>query len=398
MQLRDYQEEGVAFLLPLRRAFLVAPAGSGKTIMAATAVARVARAGQRVGWLANTKEQCEQAVKAIQGCPGPEGVDFTVACAAGLPDFSNCDIIVVDEAHHSMAPSWLESIAKSGAIICGFSATPWMPDEERNDRLREFFCVFHTIERERVLAGGHIVEGKVWVHDIDEPGVFNAEVEAQVAREAAAQAQRFPVLFGNPAYLQASQIVSRATTVYAAFEARAMRARVVLEEHAKRIRWRLTQETLQANGNRNSKIVSLATSAMEAGESVLLLVGSIEHGELLAARIPGAVMCHSKMGAKKRREAIERTRMGENKVLVATSLADEGLDVPIFSCLVLAAGGRSAAKLEQRAGRVLRPHESKRNGGVIHDFLDRGIKMGHVQAMARTRTFVKLGYEPEIVK
>ena len=401
MELRDYQEEGVAFLVPRRRAFLVAPAGSGKTIMAATAVARKVLPGQKVGWLANTREQCEQAEKAIRSCPGPEGVEFLIACAAGVPDLSGCDIVVIDEAHHAFAPETYRAslgTAADTAILWAFSATPWVADPARNDWLREFFREFHTIERERVLAGGHIVPGKVFVHDVDQPGFFDPQVEEQTAREAAVQAQRFPVLFGNPAYMGASQIVNAAKTVGDKQEALKARARLVFEEHAKRIRWRLTQEVLQNNINRNDKIILLAIAAMEAGESVLLLVGSIEHGQRLSESIPGAVMCHSKMGAKKRREAIENSRNGVTRCLVATSLADEGLDVPIFSTLVLAAGGRSSAKLEQRAGRVLRPHETKSSGGVIHDFLDRGVKMGYVQAMSRIRVYSKLGYDPEIVR
>ena len=83
-------------------------------------------------------------------------------------------------------------------------------------------------------------------------------------------------------------------------------------------------------------------------------------------------------------------------MLFSSSLADEGLDVPRASVLVLAAGGRSAGKLEQRAGRVLRPFEGK-SAGVVHDFLDRGCLFGHAQARARTKVYEKLGYHPEVV-
>jgi superfamily II DNA or RNA helicase len=108
------------------------------------------------------------------------------------------------------------------------------------------------------------------------------------------------------------------------------------------------------------------------------------------------VLVHSKVGAKRRREIISAFRSGALRVLFATSLADEGLDVPRASVLVLVAGGRSAGKLEQRAGRVLRPFQGKESG-VIHDFMDRGAVFAQAQARARWKVYEKLGYSPELV-
>lgn len=139
---------------------------------------------------------------------------------------------------------------------------------------------------------------------------------------------------------------------------------------------------------RNCRILSLAN---EAPGSVLVLVSTIEHGEQLAAEIDGAVLVHAKLGKKKRAAAIEGFRSGEIRCLIATSLADEGLDVPRASVLILASGGRSAGKIEQRAGRVLRPHEGK-EFGLVHDFTDRGSVMGAAQARAREKTYRSLGY------
>jgi superfamily II DNA or RNA helicase len=80
--------------------------------------------------------------------------------------------------------------------------------------------------------------------------------------------------------------------------------------------------------------------------------------------------------------------------MIATSLADEGLDVPRAAVLILAAGGRSASKIEQRTGRVMRPHESKEIG-TIHDFADEGASFAHAQFKARMKIYKKLGYTIE---
>ncbi len=77
--------------------------------------------------------------------------------------------------------------------------------------------------------------------------------------------------------------------------------------------------------------------------------------------------------------------------MIATSSADEGMDVPRASRLILATVGRSASKLEQRTGRVLRPFDGK-DRSIIYDYADRGAAMAYWQHLARLRTYKKLGY------
>lgn len=365
--LRDYQASAVEFLAPRQFAFIQAPAGSGKTVIGAEAVARRVRPGSKVTWIANTREQVEQACTAIGRTQGPDGVTFEVCCAAAEPDTSTTDILVFDEAHHAPAATWLKLTKdlKPSCVVWGLSATPFGEDPERNEQLRGLFREFHTIARELVEASGHLSKGKVYIHDLDTPGQFDADIDREVAAETIRRCARFRNI---PRF-----------------------------EHERRVRWQITQEYVQKNEARNSAAVYLTRRESTAGESVLVLVFSIEHGERLAERIPSSVLVYSKLGLKKRRAAIEGFRNGENRVLLATSLADEGLDVPRASRLVLVAGGRSAGKLEQRAGRVLRPFEGK-TGGIIHDFQDAGALFANAQANARFRVYERLGYDPEIVR
>mgnify|MGYP002145152819 CR=1 FL=1 len=162
------------------------------------------------------------------------------------------------------------------------------------------------------------------------------------------------------------------------------------DEIRKRTLWTLAQEIgIFENARRNARVVEIARE--HAADSTLILVGSIDHGQLFTEQLPGAVMAHSKMGAKKRRETIEAFKAGDLRCLVATSLADEGLDVPCASVLILAAGGRSAAKAEQRTGRVLRPFDGK-ECGVIHDFHDHQHYFLEAQSKARGKLYTSLGY------
>lgn len=352
MQLRDYQQRAVNFLQNKQRGFIVSPAGSGKTIMAAAAAAKCFPFGARITWLANTKEQVMQAYTAAARM----SLEISAHCVAAQPDCSQADLVIVDEAHHMPAATWSATVGKAKGLIWGFSATPWSGDQERDAVLHSFFQNFLHIPREEVLAHGSITEGRVLVHDLDWPGEFNESINTLTAIETERRCRRFPF--------------------------------VPRDEHERRARWQATADAVKGNDVRNSRIVDLATN--EAG-SILVLVSTVEHGEQLAARIPESQLVHAKLSKKRRDAAIQQFRDGTLRCMIATSLADEGLDVPRAGVLILAAGGRSAGKLEQRAGRVMRPHEGK-TFGVVHDFSDRGAALAHSQFLARARTYKKLGY------
>lgn len=358
MNLRPYQIEAVDFLVKWPRAFVIAPAGSGKTVIGAAACAKVLRPGDRVAWLANTREQCAQAETALQRAGVEEPM---VACVAAQPDLTGYTIVVIDEAHHSPAATWAALIRSTSQArhLWGLSATPWSDDRERNLSIQDTFLEFIEIDRADVMAGGHLVPGHVHVLDIDWPGAYDEEIEPRVERE-----------------------VLRRTRMFRA---------IPEHEHKSRVIWQYTSDHLRNNASRNAAIIHTAGQEMAKGETVIILVGSIEHGEHLADEIVGAACVHSKLGAKKRRELTDALRDGSLKCAVATSLLDEGADFPRASVLILAAGGRSATKTIQRAGRVMRPHAGK-TCGLVYDFADRGLKFAHAQWKARLRVYKDLGY------
>ena len=370
MELRDYQWEAIAWLALHFPGLLHAPAGSGKTVIGANAVAVAIRhkVAENIVWIGNTIEQCQQARDALREAGALAGGDvrLRVCCSAANPDLRSADLVVFDECHHIPAQTWVALITqvKPTAIVWGLTATPDHENPFRNAVVNAAFPHRFTVDRERLVAAGHIVGGRVQMHDVDVPGAFDAEIEAFTVQETRRRVRRFPLV--SPG------------------------------EHYRRAKWQVTQEFIQENENRNSSIVSLAQSAADDGDSVLLLVHSIAHGSLLVARLSGASLVHSKVGARARGELVQGFRDGSLRILCSTSLADEGLDVPRASILVLAAGGRSGGRVEQRVGRILRPFEGK-TGGTVHDFLDRASVFGYAQARARMKVYEKLGYHPGIV-
>ena len=136
---------------------------------------------------------------------------------------------------------------------------------------------------------------------------------------------------------------------------------------------------------RNAGICIEARVLVEGGGRVLLLVKLVDHAYTLAALLCAAgVDAAALVGEIKpaeRAELVERMRSGTVEVVVATSLADEGLDAPRLDSLIMAAPSGNLGRVEQRIGRVCRPHEDGLDPVVV-DVVD---SFGPYQGYARRR-------------
>lgn len=134
------------------------------------------------------------------------------------------------------------------------------------------------------------------------------------------------------------------------------------------------------------------------GRSVLVLCGRIAYGKALIDILSGlgvpSTLLTSDTGRNARREALDKARKGEIKVLVATSLADCGLDVPLLDTLYLAFPGRSTNLTHQRIGRVLRRAPDKGEPLVI-DVVDDFVPTLFSQALHREAAMKTYGELPK---
>lgn len=359
MKLRPEQEQAVAWISRKRRACIVAPAGSGKTVIAAGALdavisAKVRERPVRVGWMANTIEQCEQARRALDGFPATANLDVKIRCAAANTDWSDRDVLVVDECHHCTAPQWGESIATCLGAVWGFTATPETGNDERDTMFRDFWQNIHTISRASVI---HTLSSAsvTW---LDASDIMAGQIVEQETDRMVRYRGRFwkgdeGQLWGQCAWLCAV-------------------------EHG-----------IVNNKERNKAAIQ---AALSHSEPTLVLVNQVEHAQWMADQLPNSVACFAKMGKKKRKAAMEDFKAGKVQRLVATSLADEGLDLPVAAVLVLVSAGRSEIKTVQRTGRVLRIHEGKQ-GAIIYDFKDTFHGLMRKHAQKRRDIYAELGYK-----
>ena len=149
------------------------------------------------------------------------------------------------------------------------------------------------------------------------------------------------------------------------------------------------------NLDRNKIITKIAYNMYIRDKHILMLYKNIKHGEklldMVSKRIGGKVKPFTIKNPKtnkdvtvrvrnvellsgnddtvKRLAVFEAVKAGFCRCLIASTIADEGLDLPILDTLILAGGGKSSTRAFQRIGRVIRLHEGKTKG-IVFDFTD----------------------------
>jgi superfamily II DNA or RNA helicase len=108
------------------------------------------------------------------------------------------------------------------------------------------------------------------------------------------------------------------------------------------------------NEHFNGNVASTANYLVGNNMSTLVLVKQINHGKILNDLIPGSILVTSNLSKLRREKAISDLRTKTIKCMIATSLADEGLDIPTLDAALMAGGGASSTRVHQRVGRTLR--------------------------------------------
>ena len=345
--LRDYQERAVMALVNRTQGCAIVPCGGGKTVIGTAAVARI---GQPAIILVHTHDLVEQWATTVRDALGIEaGIvaggkldlrDVTVATVQSLITLDEATrrklgarfgTVILDEAHHAPASVFREVLSwLPGKYRFGLTATP-----ERSDGLTPMLhlCIgpeLFRIDHQELVAAGHLVVPRV----------------VPIATGATTDAEKHAAIVGD----------------------------------------------LATDPDRNRLIVDLVAREARAGCSVLVLSGRVDHCQRLAKLISQAgveaVALTSRVAKKKRTDILDRLRDGSLKVVCATSLADEGLDVSRLERLVLATPARAEGRTIQRLGRLMRPHPGKRTP-VLYDLVD-NIPLARRQFAARQRAYRKV--------
>jgi len=114
------------------------------------------------------------------------------------------------------------------------------------------------------------------------------------------------------------------------------------------------KECIVNNERLNNHVADTANHIVSKGMSTLILVQQYAQGQYLEKLIPGSRFITGETKLAKRNESLEDLRQKKLQCMIATSLADEGLDIPTLDTAILAGGGKSSTRLHQRIGRTIR--------------------------------------------
>jgi superfamily II DNA or RNA helicase len=368
--LRPYQIEPVDWLTKQERGLLVAPAGSGKTRMALTALSRIRNPDSRFLWLAHTREQVAQA-QAAQADVCPD-LNIEYGCYAGMDDSVTLGIrythIICDEAHHLAKTSWGKVIKEADfKFLWLLTATPFSGDWESDQFMRSLFKEYHVLDVADVREAGGLVPTRVnWYKTSSmEDDALQKRVDKLVDHKIE-HMLRYNKNLGHTAALQ------RAT-------------------------WAVNHTHGIVHSNqRNSAVIRALNDCLKIPDSrILILVNHVEHAENLInldqENLADALV-HGKTPLKQRKEKLKQFTTGDRKILLGTaSLFGEGFDAPMLSHLINAAGGKSPIQIVQRAGRSSRVADGKSMGYVV-DFSDFHLRTLHKHRVLRGQIYNSLGY------
>lgn len=371
-RLRPYQKAAVAAVVSRyreqkqRRLLLYLPTGAGKTVVAASIIKElVGRAGLgRVLFVAHRREILDQTARTIeqhlpsvsiqieQGERTARGhADVTIASVQSLVkrkeryDPQGFSLIICDECHRALAPSWEEVIeyfhtrAKQDTLLLGMTATPRRTDGK--SALDVFGQTAFEISRADLEDLGYLVPMRYF-------------------------AVRSDLSLGKVKLAGGDFQVGALSKVMDAPATRALAVKAWLEQGV--------------------------------GKRTIAFCAGVEHAQHLAEDFASLGIRAAKIDGKTkdRGEMIRSFARGEIQVLTNYGVLTEGFDDPEVACILMARPTTSPLVYTQCIGRGLRPASGKIDCAVI-DMVDRSthqLQYGAAQLAGLPRKWHCRGADP----
>lgn len=341
---RPYQQKAMIKLIGAgEEGIMVAPAGSGKTIMGLSLIPIL---GQPTLWITHTNALYQQTLDRVKQCLPTLSDDDIGIIAAGkwklgnvitigmvqtmvknlskLTSISNnFGMVVVDEAHHSPATTFTKVVANLNPYyLYGLTATPY-----RRDKLDELMFQ---------ILGDVIVN--ITVKEVrDYGGIVLPTVKYRAIRSGPLKIDGENILITN-------------------------KIQTILKHY------------IVNNQRRNAIIVGDILKEALDGNYCIVLSDRRQHCEnlfeLISMSWEKTGIATGKYSKKYVREQVKRFEDDEISVLVTTySLLGEGFDVPKLNRAFISMPLRAEGRVEQLIGRVQRSYPGK-SDSVVYDYVD----------------------------
>lgn len=333
--IRAYQELCIeqvrqAILAGHRKILVVAPTGSGKTVIAAQIVKLAAEKFNRSMFLAHRRELVNQCAGKLVSF----GVDHGILMAGEFPygaadvqvasidtvrarcittnkmPLPNSDVVVVDEAHRSLAPTYITLINHYGdRVVIGLTATPIRGDGKGLGHVYDYMVLCPSIQE--LIDLGHLVRPRTFAPTI--PDLTGVPIDkGDYEKKALERAMNKRSLVGDVVTHWHRLASDRPTIVF-------------------------------ASGVKHS--INLRDEFRKAG--------------VTAAHVDGDTSIED------RAKVVHDLKVGDVQVVTNYAVFTEGFDEPTLSACVLARATKNLGLYLQMAGRTLRPAADKEDSLII---------------------------------
>ena len=355
IQLRHYQSQGIARLLSKAQGMIVLPCSAGKTVLGAGAIVAIGRTTIVLVYTGDLLDQWVEEVRGLGVEPGIVDGDHkqldapvVVASVFSLAPLLEADpslgarfgFVILDEAHHAPAVTTQKCLRYLTARNrLGLTATP--DREDGHGQLVDWSfgprLLVKTVQE--LVAGGFLMMPKLEVIETD----FEFDGDPDTDRK----------------YL---------TKLH----------RAIVNDEA-----------------RNALVAERALWEVQAGETVLLLANRKDMcrklGKMLEKMGVDARVTVSTTKKSARKTNLRDLKSGDAPIVIATSLADEALNVKRLSRIILAFPETARGKTVQRVGRLTRLFEGKEP--KVIDVVDPRVKTLANRAAARRRSYRSIGMD-----
>lgn len=156
------------------------------------------------------------------------------------------------------------------------------------------------------------------------------------------------------------------------------------------------KEGIVLNEARNELVASWSEKFASKKWPTLVMVRQLWHGDNISSmlrerNVPHAFV-HGQMPTSEVERQKERLVEGKIRVLIASPIFGEGVDVPSIRALVIADGGQSTANVLQKIGRGLRRKDGDNRVDVV-DFADTSHRWLAVHSQNRIQLYESEGFE-----
>ena len=377
VELRSYQKEALqAWIARGGRGVIALPTGSGKTIIGLAAVSELSERTLIVTYTREQMFQWADFITRMTDLPkefiglyyGGEKRIAPITISTYQTAFRYVDrlaphfsLLIVDEVHHLPADKFKHiAIHMPARKRMGLSATVIREDGKHEELFPLMGGIVYYKFADELIAQGYLAPYKVIT-------IF-VKLNKEEKKKYLELIKKYKELAKDKSFEDILNAARRGDPI--AIEALKIRTAIRILVH-----------------NASSKkeaVKKIVNDELMKGSKILVFTQYIEQAEGLS-KVLNAPVITGELDPKTRKRRLEEFKKGISKVLVVTTVGDEGIDIPDANVGIVVAGTSSRRQFIQRLGRLLRPGKGKE--ARLYEIVVKGT---HEEAEAKKRKTITI--------